>query len=227
MLTDLKFVRELSALKELALFEFNQLTHIEDLAGLPPPNLSLFQMPDEFSFDALDSLTELTDLSLYTRLPWESLAELPAPEGLTSLSLGRWIGTRLAGVSRWQQLQDLVINAAPDNGEWQEISALPHLTELCMSDYDLNHAVPMHSITYLRLLPTSDPQLELVPDLFPDLERIFINCRGAQPDTADITPLSRIKGLQISISYASNVIDLEGFTPDAVRLYPRPRTAST
>lgn len=95
-----------------------------------------------------------------------------------------------------------------------------------MSDYDLNHAVPMHSVTYLRLLPDSETQLDLIPDLFPNLERIFINCRGAQPDTADITPLSRIKGLQISISYASNVTGLEGFAPDTVGLYPRPRTAT-
>ncbi|MFE7044506.1 NACHT domain-containing protein [Streptomyces atratus] len=226
-LKGLKFIRELSALTELALSDCTKLTHIKDLAGLPLSNLSLMHLPDEFSFNALDSLPELTDLSLYTRLPWESLAELPAPEGLTSLSLGGWVGTRLAGVSRWQQLQDLVINAAPDNEEWQEIAALPHLAELCISDYDLNHAVPMPSITYLRLLPTSDPQLELVPNFFPNLERIFINCRGAQPDTADITPLRRIKGLQISISYASNVTGLEGFTPAAVGLYPRPRTAGT
>jgi hypothetical protein len=227
LLTDLKFVRELPALKELALSECNQLTHIKDLTGLPLPNLRLLRMPDEFSFDALNSLPELTDLSLYTRLPWESLAELPAPGGLTSLSLGGWIGTHLAGVSKWQHLQDLTINTAPDNEEWQEIAALPHLTELCMSDYDLNHAVPMHSVTYLRLLPDSDTQLDLIPDLFPNLERIFINCRGAHPDTADITPLSRINGLEISISYASKVTGLERFTPDAVVLYPRPRTAST
>ncbi|MGP4004408.1 NACHT domain-containing protein [Streptomyces sp. 8N706] len=227
LLTDLKFVRKFTGLKELTLSECTQLTHMEDLAGLPLPDLSLLHMPGEFSFDALDSLSELTDLSIYTRLPWESLAELPAPGGLTSLALGGWIGTALAGVSKWEHLQDLTINTAPDNGEWQEIAALPNLTELCISDYDLNHAVPMHSVTYLRLLPDSDPQLDLIPNIFPNLERIFINCRGVQPDTADITPLSRIEGLQVSVSYASNVTGLEGFTPDAVGLYPRPRTAST
>lgn len=120
-----------------------------------------------------------------------------------------------------------MINAAPGNGEWQEIAALPHLAELCISEYDLNHAVPMPSITYLRLLPSSDPQLELVPDLFPNLEHFFINCRGSQSETTDISPLRQIEGLRISISYASTITGLERFVSDAVRLHPRPRTTDT
>ncbi|WP_030548916.1 NACHT domain-containing NTPase [Streptomyces albus] len=226
-LTGLKFIRKLCALKELALSDCTELTHIEDLAGLPLSDLSLMHLPTDFSFNALNSLPDLTDLSLYTRLPWESLVGLPAPESLTSLHLGGWIGTRLAGISKWQQLQDLVINTAPENGEWQEIATLTHLEELCISEYDLNHAVPMLSVTYLRLLPESDPQLDLVPELFPNLERFFINCRAAQSDTIDIAPLSRIKRLQISISYANNVTGLELFPPDTVKLYPRPRTTDT
>ncbi|MFE3497651.1 NACHT domain-containing protein [Streptomyces sp. NPDC059175] len=227
LLKSLKFVREFPALKELTLSDCTQLAQLEDLAGLSLPHLGLIDVPSEFSFDALNSLPGLTELALYTRLPWESLAELPAPEGLTSLALGGWIGTRLAGVSRWQKLQDLTIGSSPDRKEWQEIATLPHLTELCISDYDLNRAVPVRSVTYLRLLPDSNPQLDLVPDVFPNLERFFINGQGAQPDTIDITPLSRIEGLQISVSYSSEVTGLERFTADAVDLYPRPRTTST
>lgn len=227
LLQDLNFARGLPALKELTISECTQITEIEELAGLPLLNLSLLHLPDEFSFDALDSLPKITNLTLYTRLPWETLAELPAPKGLTRLELGGWVGTRLAGISRWQQLQELVINAAPSSGEWQELSTLPRLTELCISEYDLNHAAPMPSITYLRLLPNSEIQLDLVPDLFPNLESFFINCRSARTSMIDITPLSHIEGIQISISYASNVVGLGKFAPDAVRLYPRPRTASS
>ncbi|MFD5098114.1 hypothetical protein [Streptomyces albidochromogenes] len=143
-------------------------------------------------FDALDALPGLTALSLYTRLPWESLTDLPAPATLTALSLGGSIGTRLAGVSKWQQLEVLVSNTAPNSEEWKEISTLPHLAELCLSDYNLNQAAPIRNINYLRLLPNSDAQLNLVPDLFPSLERFFISCRGTQSDTIDITPLSKI-----------------------------------
>ncbi|OON74962.1 NACHT domain-containing protein [Streptomyces tsukubensis] len=224
-LQELKFIRRLSALTNFSLSECINLTHIEDLAGLPLPNLSLSHLPEEFSFDALNSLPGLTNLSLYTRLPWERLSYLPAPKGLTSLSLGGWVGARLAGISRWRQLRALVINSAPDRGEWQEISTLPHLGELCISKYDLNHATPMPNITYLRLLPSSDPQLELVPELFPNLESLFINCRTSRSETTDISPLRHIKGLHIAISYASNITGLERFASDAVTVHPRLRTA--
>ncbi|MDW4910968.1 NACHT domain-containing protein [Streptomyces sp. ADMS] len=225
-LTDLKFIHRFPILTELGLSQCTQLRHIEDLAGLPLSTLILMYLPDEFSFNALVSLAGLTNLSLYTRLPGESLAELPAPETLTSIALSSWTNTRLAGISRWKQLQELTTNTAPDGEEWREISALPHLAELCISDYDLDRAVPIRSVTYLRLLPSSNPQLDLVPDLFPNLKRFFINCRETGSDTTDITPLSRIEGLNLSISYANNLTGLERFAPDAVELYPRPRAST-
>lgn len=225
LLTDVKFVHKLPALKELALSECAKLTHVQELSGLPLTELSLMHLPDDFSFGALDSLPRLTDLSLYTILPMTNLADLPAPDGLTSLALGGWIGTRLAGISRWQQLQQLVINSAPNETEWQEIATLPDLTELCISEYDLNLATPMPSITYLRLLPDTSPQLDLVPDLFPNLERLFINCQGIPSDITDITPLSRLGELQISISAPREISGIEHFATDNVALYPRPRTA--
>ncbi|WP_331741510.1 NACHT domain-containing protein (plasmid) [Streptomyces sp. NBC_00726] len=226
LLRDLKFIRKLPALKTLELSECAQLAHLEDLAGTPLTSLSLTNQPRELSFDALDSLPELTSLSFYTHLPSESLADVPAPECLTSLHLG-WTDASLSGISRWQQLQELTIADGLDNAAWHEIATLPHLTELLISRYDLKHAVSLPSVTYLRLISPSDPQLDLVPNLFPNLQRFFINCQAVQPGTTDITPLSQIKGLQISVSYASSVTGLERFTPEAVRLYPRPRTAST
>ncbi|GAB1331619.1 NACHT domain-containing protein [Streptomyces sennicomposti] len=225
LLRDLKFIRNLPALKTLELSECAQLAHLEDLAGTSLTSLSLTNQPREFSFDALNSLPELTSLSFYTHLPSESLAEVPAPEGLTSLNLG-WTDASLRGISRWQQLQELTIADGLNNAAWQEIATLPHLTELCISGYDLKHAVSLSSVTYLRLISPSDPQLDLIPNLFPNLQRFFINCQRVQSDTTDITPLSQIKGLEISVSYASSVTGLERFTPEAVRLYPRPRTTS-
>ncbi|MFJ7497686.1 hypothetical protein ACIQZB_42670 [Streptomyces sp. NPDC097727] len=117
LLKDLKFIPKFPALKKLTLSECIQLTGTEDLAGIPLADLNLMNLPDEFSIVATDSLSRLTRLALCTRLPWESLAELPAPKGLTSLTLGGWIDTSLADASRWQQLQDLVINTAPEKEE--------------------------------------------------------------------------------------------------------------
>ncbi|MXG24479.1 NACHT domain-containing protein [Streptomyces sp. YIM 132580] len=226
-LTELKFVRQLPALKELALSECNQLAHIDDLAGVPLSHLSLLQFPIDVSFNALDSLPELTDLALYTRLPWGSLDDIPAPLALTALRLGGWIGTPLRGISKWQLLETLVINTGPTPAEWREISSLPHLTEFYISDYDLAQAAPLPNVTHLQLTPNdSDTQLHLVPDVFPNLKSIFINCRAALPDITDITPLKQIEDLKVSLNYADSIVGLEGFAPDAVRLYPRPRLGS-
>jgi transcriptional regulator with XRE-family HTH domain len=225
-LTDLKFVRQLPALKELTLSECNQLTHIDDLAGLPLSDLSLLQCPSEASFDALGSLPELTELALYTRLPWGSLEGMPAPLDLTALRLARWINTPLRGLSKWQLLKTLVINAGPTPAEWREISSLPHLTELYISEYDLAQAAPMPNVTYLHLSPLdTDAQLHLVPDVFPNLQSVFVNCRASLPDITDITPLKWIEGLQVSLHNAESIVGLEEFNPDNVRLYPRPRAS--
>ncbi|MFE2267130.1 NACHT domain-containing protein [Streptomyces griseosporeus] len=227
-LTDLKFVRQLPALKELALSECEQLTHIEDLAGLLLSGLSLLQFPNGVNFDALASLPELTKLSLYARLPWTSLEEMPAPLDLTALRLARWINTPLRGISKWQYLEELAINSAPTPTEWREISSLPHLAELYISEYDLAQAAPMPRVTYLQLSPLdADAQLHLVPDIFPNLKKLFVNCRASLPDITDITPLERIDGLQVSLHYAQRVVGLEGFSPGSVHLYPRPRIAGT
>ncbi|WP_411078256.1 NACHT domain-containing protein [Streptomyces sp. cmx-10-25] len=222
LLTDLKFVREFHALKTLELSECARISSIEDLVGAPVENLSLMHLPDKFSFDALSSLPELLSLSLYTRLPWKSLEELPAPRTLTSLSLSGWVGTQLSGIYGWRELETLAINTAPTRAEWEEISTLPRLTELYISDYDLSCATPMPQVTYLRLASNGNPQLHLIPDVFPNLKNLFINCLGAMSNRIDIAPLSRINGLQMHISYASKVTGIERFAANAVVLYPRP-----
>ncbi|AZP14779.1 XRE family transcriptional regulator [Streptomyces aquilus] len=225
LLEDLTFVRDFPALKELALSSCTKLGHLEDLEGLPLPNLRLLQLPDSFSFNALATLPHLTELALYTRLPWNSLGELPAPADLTSLRLAEWIGVPLTGISKWNQLRELVINAAPTPAEWREISSLPHLSRLSLGQYDLAQATPINSVTYLHLSPIdSDTQLDLVPDTFPNVKEIFVNCRSSLPDITDVTPLKKIKDLTISLSYANYVVGREEFGPEAVRLYPRPRT---
>jgi transcriptional regulator with XRE-family HTH domain len=227
-LTDLRFVRQLPALTELALAECSQLTHIDDLAGLQLSSLSLLQFPDEISFDALASLWDLTELALYTRLPWDSLEDMPAPLDLTALRLARWIDTPLRGISKWQHLEDLVINSTPTPAEWREVASLPQLTDLYISQYDLAQASPMHGVKHLQLSPTdSDAQLELVPEVFPNLETIFINCRASLPDITDITPLKRSTALQISLHYAKSVVGIEEFTSGTVHLSPRPRKTDT
>ncbi|MFJ5645657.1 NACHT domain-containing protein [Streptomyces sp. NPDC093223] len=228
LLTDLKFVRKFTHLKELTLSDCAQLKHMEDLSNLRLFSLGLLQLPQHFSFDALASLSELTHLALYTLLPWENIGEMPAPAELTSLRLAEWINTHLTGISKWQHLQELVLNSAPTPAEWREISTLTNLTTLYISQYDLAQATPVPRVTVLQLSPEdADTQLHLVPDLFPNLEQIYINCRRSLPDITDIRPLKRIAELQISLNNADSVVGLDDFAPGTVHLYPRPRAKRT
>ncbi|MFF7705592.1 hypothetical protein [Streptomyces lydicus] len=150
---------------------------------------------------------------------------MPASPNLTALRLADWIDTPLLGISKWRDLKDLVINAAPTPTEWREIAALPRLTKLYISQYDLAQAAPMHSVKHLELSPIdSDAQLSLIADAFPNLESVSVNCRASLHDITDITPLRGIKGLQVSLSYADTVVGLEKFNSGTVHLYPRPRT---
>ncbi|MGW2057771.1 NACHT domain-containing protein [Streptomyces sp. NPDC001840] len=227
LLENLEFVRELPALKSLTLAECISLRHLEDLAGIPLVDLNLYDLPEGFSPDALNFLPALTDLALYTRLPYESLGELPAPGSLTSLALGAGIGTSLDGLSRWQNLQKLYIDIELDSAEWREIAALPHLVELHISKCDLTRAVPMNGVTSFWISPSdSTGRLDLIPHLFPNLELIVINRHGERGEDVDIAPLGRIKGLEIYLNYAGSIAGLSGFSPDKVRIYPRPRTSS-
>ncbi|MGA4980101.1 NACHT domain-containing protein [Streptomyces cinereoruber] len=225
-LTGLKFLHHLTALKELTISECEKITHIDDLAGLKISELGLLRFPDKSSFDALSALTELTELALYTRLPWNDIGEAPAPPSLTGIRLAGWIETTLLGISKWQHLKRLVINSSPTPAEWREISSLPNLAELYISEYDLGQAEPLPSVTYLHLSPfDTDTQMHLVADKFPNLESIVINCRNSLPEITDVTPLRSIEGVKISLNYAKEVAGLEGFNPDDIAIYPRPRRA--
>lgn len=221
LLTDVGFIRELCTLRSLALFRCNRLHHLEDLAGLPLRSLRLGQLPQSMSFDALSSLRRLRELALGTLLPWRSLADLPAPAGITNLFVGGLAGASLTGISRWPLLEKVTIGAEPDAVEWQELTALPHLTTLHVADCDLSEAVPMPGISNLALSPQrSDTRLDLVPELFPNLERLSLYCRNWAPD---ITPLRELKGLRLTLRVPGNVIGLTQFSPDKVSLVPRPR----
>ncbi|WP_327350135.1 NACHT domain-containing protein [Streptomyces sp. NBC_01321] len=222
-LEDLQFIRDLPALQEIAMSECIQLSHLDDLAGLPLLSLRLLQMADTLSFETLADLPALTHLALYTVLPWRSLQQLPAPDGLTQLALGGWISAAVTGISRFSQLHTLIVNHQLDEIEWEEVASLPHLTELFVGECDLESTPRMLSIQRLNAhSERNDIPIHLIPELFPNLEHLSLNCRGWTPD---ITPLHEVRGLRISLANALQVRGLDAFPPGAVSIHPRPRTA--
>lgn len=222
---DLRFVARLPALRELALSDCHLLTGIEDLAGLPISRLSLLNLPKEFSFDALDSMPALKELFLYTVLPWRDLTALEAPRGLTSMALGGWVSASVMGVSRWEHLRTLTVNHPLDTVEWEEVASLPRLTRLNLGAIHLEEAPRLTGIQHLAISSErSDLRIDLIPDRFPNLESLSLNCtRRWSPD---ITPLQQLENLKVSV-HATGVIGASGFPPGAVGLYPRPRTSGT
>lgn len=224
LLEDLQFVRDFPALRELAVAECSQLATLDDLEDLSLSGLALLQMSPNLYFGAIHHLPELTELSLYTRLPWADLTGLPAPDGLTSLRMGASVRSRLTGISRWQRLEDLVTNTSLTPAEWREILDLPNLANLNISDYDLAQAIPIPSVTHLGLTPIdADLQLAFIPEVFPGLTHISINCRRSLPDITDISPLSGIDGLHVTLNRPKEIVGLENFSPEKISLHPRPR----
>ncbi|GAA0439865.1 NACHT domain-containing protein [Streptomyces luteireticuli] len=224
-LKSLRFIRDLPALGELGLSGCTRINHLEDLAGLPLPQLRLLQMPDTFRFDTLAGLPALTHLSLYTILPWRSLHRLPAPEDLISLALGGWISASVTGITRFPRLRTLIVNHPLDEIEWENIAALPNLTELYLGECDLSKSPRMLSTQRLTVSSErADMRLDLIPDRFPNLERLSLNCRGHAPD---LTPLHEIPKLHITLTNTQHATGLNMFPPGTISIHPRPRTPPT
>ncbi|MGW0902836.1 NACHT domain-containing protein [Streptomyces sp. NPDC002853] len=221
VIEDLGFLRDLPALRDLSVSGGGQLRTLDGLAGLDLTALRLLELVHEVPFDVLASLPHLTELSLYTLLPWRNLSRLPAPKGLTSLWMGRQIAASATGISQWQGLEEVALNHIPDSVEWQEIASLPQLRRLFLRDCDFTQVPCMPEIHHLALVPErSDTRLDLIPSCFPDLKSMSLGCRNSAPD---VTPLQEIAGLQLSLNFPSHVTGLQGFPPDSLTLYPRPR----
>ncbi|MFF7452263.1 MULTISPECIES: NACHT domain-containing protein [unclassified Streptomyces] len=223
-LRSLSFVRSLTALQNLALGPSSPVDGLRDLAGLPLPQLSLMDVPDGFSFDALGQLPQLRQLSLYTVLPWRTLKDLPAPPDLTKLWLGGRIEASVTGISQWAGLEDVVVNHVMDAVEWTELAALPRLTQLYVTDADLTIAPIMPTVSSLWLsLTRSDVRLDLVPARFPGLEQLRITATA--DISCDLTPLQALTNTQIFLSNADRITltGLDNLAPGQTVLSPRPR----
>ncbi|MCX4825974.1 NACHT domain-containing protein [Streptomyces sp. NBC_01142] len=223
--SDLSFLKTLPALRTLYLRTCTDVTHLNGLAGLPLTSLHLGDVPDSFSFEGLADLPELTDLFLYTRLPWTNLNELPAPPHLKKLWLGSQIAASVPGVSRWQQLEDVVINHPLTTAEWEELADLPRLASL-QGLRNINATRAMTAITRLQIYPGHDaPCLDLIPERFPRLESLMLDCHDDW--SPNLAPLNEMPDVQITLTSPPPDFRLKGLPPERVTFTPRPRTINT
>ncbi|MFF4041113.1 NACHT domain-containing protein [Streptomyces sp. NPDC001816] len=226
-LHNLSFVRPLDALRTLELGASTPVDGLRDLARLPLFHLGLLDVPDGFSYSALSNLPQLRELFLYSALPWRTLKELPAPPTLTKLWLGSRIEASVTGITRWEALEDVVVNHVLDAVEWAELAALPRLTDLQVTDADLTCAATMPSITRLGIsVSRVDARLDLIPDRFPNLEQLRISALSRV--SCDVAPLRSLTSVQLSLYNADRISasGLEEFAPEQLKFFPRPRVTT-
>lgn len=220
-LLDLTFLRGLPALRELALRGDTQLTGLDGLASLPLLSLTLSDLPREFHLDALRDLVDLKELRLYTSRPCNDLTSLPASPDLTTLWLGDQVKS-IVGISAWSELEDVVVNHNMREAEWGELASLSYLTRLNGRDLTLPLAPEMPNITYLGISPDhGDLSLYLIPQLFPNLERLVLQCRAHW--APDLSPLLALENLHVTINGYSGDLKFEKFPEERLTRHPRPR----
>ncbi|MGW1876235.1 hypothetical protein [Streptomyces sp. NPDC001975] len=138
--------------------------------------------------------------------------------------LGGTTGASVTGITRWTMLQDVVVNHVLDAVEWAELSELPRLTHLQVTDPDFTSTPTMEGITNLGLSTSrSDIRFDLVSDRFPNFEELRIN--AFDNVTCDLTPLRSLANMRLALHNADRICapGLEKLRPEQIAFSPRPR----
>lgn len=203
-LRDVSFLRGQTGLSGLFISECPRLTDLTGLEGLPLRTLALDRIGDTV-FSSLSSLESLRTLTLRgDDIRW-SMSDLPSLAPMDSLDLQGATGPvgGLRGLQKYgETLRSLglgVQSAPQDPEEWVEISRLPGLSSLSVTGDFLARAprsLALPSVTDLWLHgETPVPSLDRVPELFPHLVELVLNCphRGV----FDVAPLASLSELDV------------------------------
>jgi transcriptional regulator with XRE-family HTH domain len=223
-INDLEFVRSFPYLREISLRDCEKITTLDALSGLPLTSVRLNNCPEHFSFAGLSRLPKLTDLFLYSKVPYETLAELPCTENLKLLWLGPQVKASTAGISRWQHLENFVANRSLTEEEWDEISQLKNL-EIMQGLPDVVGARLMPTVKILILDEATDESLKTITNNFPHLKRLSIH-RQTNRAVIDLSRLRTMTDLHVIINRSEEKIKLGGFPAERLTLTPRPRDDS-
>lgn len=220
----LEFVRSFPNLRDISLRDCEKITSLDALAGLPLTSIRLLNCPEHFSFAGLPRLPALTDLFLYSKVPHETLAELPCTENLKLLWLGPHIKVSTVGISRWQQLQNFVANRSLTAEEWSEVSQLKKL-ELLQGLPNVIGAPMMPTVKTLTVDEATDESLETITSNFPRLKYLSINGQ-ADHSAIYLSRLRAMKDLHVTINRSEARVYLGGFPAERLTITPRPRDDS-
>ncbi|MFD8548725.1 NACHT domain-containing protein [Streptomyces sp. NPDC059649] len=238
-ITDLGFLREFPNVEWLSLWgcpAVEDLTPLADL-GLRTLNLSMPPEQDLPTPPGLDTLTGLTGLGLYSRLP-DGTAALPAGAPLTFLATDQPLGTELAGLVSRPSLRTLYLarlTDAFDEGQWAEVASLEKLRWLSVGlasdqvSLQLPSGLRIPQVTGLSLLnparvpaPRLSTLLDTLLPAFPHLRQL--NVYGAIGTPIALPPLTGLSDLREVGLFDLRPDPLPDLPPGArLTLRPRPR----
>ncbi|CAG6391837.1 XRE family transcriptional regulator [Actinacidiphila cocklensis] len=221
---DLEFMRSFPHLREISLRGCEKITNLGALSGLSLTSIRLSHCPEHFSFASLSRLPALTDLFLYSKVPYETLAELPCTENLKLLWLGPEVKASTVGISRWQQLKNFVANRSLTAEEWDEISQLKNL-ELVQGLPNVAGAPLMTTVKTLTLDEATDESLQVIAINFPRLKNLTIH-RQASRAVIDLSRLRTMRDLRVTLNRSGEKVKLGGFPAERLTIKPRPRDDS-
>jgi transcriptional regulator with XRE-family HTH domain len=223
-INSLEFVRHFPNLQDISLRKCENITNLDALSGLPLTRIRLNNCPEHFSFASLSRLPMLRELFLYSKIPYETLAELPCTENLTLLWLGHEVKASIVGVSRWQQLENFVANRSLTATDWDELSQLKKLTFL----QGLSHVVGAPLIPTVETVTLNEPtdeSIETIARNFPHLKHLSINGKSGRA-VIDLSPLRTTTDLHVKIFRSEEKVKLGGFPTERLTINPRPRDDS-
>jgi transcriptional regulator with XRE-family HTH domain len=228
---DLEWTSKYPVLEELRLADCPYISSLEGIRHAVLKSISLDTMDASLDVSVLAEMETIDSLTLDTLLPFRDLSELPAPDGLTHLSLGSGFleDATLNGLSRWPELRSVTLPADRFSLEFVEILDLPRIRHISLSgDLDADGAlqqVPeIRQITSLNVeLSGGMFDLSFVARTFPRLKRLSIVASG-RGTRIDVSRLSGTLDLEsLHITNCAQIDGLGEFPTSAITLTPRPR----
>ncbi|MGW7416070.1 NACHT domain-containing protein [Streptomyces sp. NPDC054863] len=227
-LRELDPLRSCTALESISIY---RCPNVRTLNPLVSDALTAISLDDRGTglIDDLPLFTGLRTLTVDTDRPYEDLRALPVAADLTYLSLGQALSlslNSLAGISRWPRIASVMLwNRVEDCSELGELSHLSSLSLL--SETCLPPVVRPGPLTLVRKLwltvRLADVDLALIPETFPELEELTVNCLR-EHQWIDLVPLLGMPALtRIRLLNAAEVTGADRFPPGTVVRTPRPR----
>lgn len=240
-ISELDFLHGFPVLETLSLSNCPGIESVAPLADLHLDWLGIIGLQDKAlpTPRGLAGLCHISRLSLYTQLPPDGLAALPADAPLRLLTLGAPLGAAFTGLARWPGLRNIQLPRLTEDfaeEQWGELTSLSSLETFSfgVADDGLTLHIPaglqLPQVKTLSILnnarqpaPRLSALLASVLPAFPNVRKLQLY--GMIDATVDLTPLALLPELQeVYLAYLHPAPGSPLPPHLKVTCYPRPRT---